>query len=54
MASAYRDIQDALCKLLDTKVDLKRKSSGKGQIVINFSSDSDLNRLLEKLEGDSF
>ena len=54
LASEYRDIQDNLCKLLDTKVQLKRKNSGKGQVVINFNSDDDLNRLLELLEKDGF
>ncbi|HHS95808.1 MAG TPA: ParB/RepB/Spo0J family partition protein [Phaeodactylibacter sp.] len=54
MSAAYREIQDNLCKWLDTKVNLKRKSNGKGQIVINFNDDGDLNRLLEYLEKDNF
>ncbi len=54
LSTAYREIQDNLCKALDAKVQLKKKGRGKGQIVINFSSDKDLNRLLEMLEGDGF
>jgi ParB family chromosome partitioning protein len=51
---ALRDIQDRLASLLDTKVDLKREPSGKGQIVIKFSNDQDLNRLLDLLENNTF
>jgi len=54
VTAAYRDIEDGLRNLLETKVILKRKSNGKGQIVIPFSSDSDLNRILEFLEKDEF
>jgi len=49
----YRRVEDALCNLLEAKVQLKRKSSGKGQIVINFGNDKDLNRLLDILENES-
>ncbi|MFK7810263.1 MAG: ParB/RepB/Spo0J family partition protein [Saprospiraceae bacterium] len=54
ITSAYRDIEDGLCKMLDRKVQLKRKSNGKGQIVIPFTNDTDLNSILEFLEKDSF
>jgi ParB family chromosome partitioning protein len=54
VTAAYRDIEDGLRNLLETKVLLKRKSNGKGQIVIPFGSDSDLNRILEFLEKDGF
>jgi len=46
----YKKVQDRLRDSLGAKIQLKRKSNGKGQIVIPFGSDKDLNRLLEKLE----
>ena len=48
----YRRVQEGLCQLLEAKVQLKRKNNGKGQIVINFGSDKDLNRLLDILENE--
>ncbi len=48
----YRRVQDSLCQLLESKVQLKRNKKGKGQIVINFSSDKDLNRILDLLENE--
>jgi ParB family transcriptional regulator, chromosome partitioning protein len=52
--STVRDIQDRLVRVLDTKVDLKRDKSGKGEIVIKFTNDQDLNRLLDLLENNTF
>lgn len=48
---AYRKIQDNLCARYETKVSLKRKADGKGEITIPFYNDTDLNRILELLEG---
>ena len=39
--------------MLEAKVQLKRKSNGKGQIVIPFLNDKDLNRLLDLLENEA-
>lgn len=46
----YKTVQDNLCQFLGTKVKLKRNSKGVGQIVIPFTSDDDLNRLLDLIE----
>ncbi len=48
---AYKKIQDNLCSRYETKVLLKRKTDGKGEITIPFYNDNDLNRILEILEG---
>lgn len=50
LASAYQRVQDSLKSLLDAKVQLKVDAKGKGQIVINFEDDEDLNRILESIE----
>jgi len=50
LPSEYKDVQENLKNFFGAKVQLKRKSNGKGQIVIPFSSDRDLNRLLDLLE----
>ncbi len=50
LPAEYLSVQDNLRKHLGSKVLLKRKSTGAGQIVINFSSDGDLNRLLDLIE----
>lgn len=46
----YQRVQDDLGRRLDTRVSLKRKKNGKGQIVINFNNDTDLNRILELIQ----
>ena len=46
----YQSVQDNLRSYLGSKVLLKRKTSGSGQILINFASDADLNRLLDLIE----
>jgi len=33
------------------KVDLKRDEKGKGQIVVKFDNDAELNRLIDLMEG---
>jgi len=50
LPSEYKEVQENLKNYFGAKVQLKRKSNGKGQIVIPFSSDRDLNRLLDLLE----
>lgn len=50
LPEAYQKIQHDLSNRLETKVGIKVKPGGKGQIVINFGSDQDLNRLLDILE----
>ena len=50
LPDAYKRVQDDLSQLLGTKIQLKHKSGGKGQIVINFGSDNELNRILDTLE----
>lgn len=46
----YLAVQDRISSALESKVNLKLKNKGKGQIVINFSSDNELNRLLDLFE----
>lgn len=47
----YQHAQDQLSRYLGSKIQLKRDAkSGKGSITINFSDDSDLNRLIELIE----
>ena len=47
----YQNAQDQLSRYLGSKIQLKRDAkSGKGSITINFSNDSDLNRLIELIE----
>ncbi len=50
LPEAYKKIQEDLRSHFGTKVTLKRSQTGKGQIVLNFSSDDELNRLLDLLE----
>jgi ParB family chromosome partitioning protein len=47
---AHQDLQTRLTSFLETKVSLKRNQDGKGHIQINFTSDEDLNRILDILE----
>lgn len=46
---AYRKIQDKLSSLLSTKVEVKARKGGKGEINIAYYSDDDLDRILELL-----
>lgn len=46
---AYQKVQDDLKSHLSTKVQLKVDNKGKGQIMINFEDEEDLNRILEML-----
>lgn len=47
----YQNIQDTLRDHFGAKVLLKRKGKGKGQIIINYNSDDDLNRLIDLIDG---
>ena len=46
---AYQRLQDKIASHLSTKVQIQRKRLGKGEIVISFFSDSDLERLTDLL-----
>mgnify|MGYP000464679702 CR=1 FL=1 len=50
ISDAHLQVQDNLRHFFGTKVQLKANEKGKGQIVIPFTSDEDLNRLLDLLE----
>ncbi len=50
LTPVYQNLQDRLVKRFESKVALKVNGKGKGQIVINFINDDDLNRILEMLE----
>lgn len=52
LPSAHQQLQQKLASLLSTKVQLKRATDGKGQIVIHFTNDEDLNRILDVLDQD--
>ncbi|MBK9149828.1 MAG: ParB/RepB/Spo0J family partition protein [Saprospiraceae bacterium] len=44
-------IKDELSKSLGSKVDIQRNADGKGQIIIRFSSDSELNDIINVFKG---
>lgn len=46
---AYKRIEDNMASHLSTKVKIDRKKNGKGKITIEFYSDSDLERIMEKM-----
>ena len=45
-----KKVKSELADRLDSKVNLTQNNKGKGKIVIEFSSDEDLNRIIEKLD----
>jgi ParB family chromosome partitioning protein len=47
---AYRRIEDNMASHFSTKVRLDRKKNGKGNVVIEFYSDEDLERILDKMQ----
>lgn len=47
---AYQKVQDRLSSALSTRVSMKPKNNGSGEIVIHYFSDDDLNRLLDLLD----
>lgn len=50
LSDSYQAVQDNLRNFFGAKVQLKTTEQGKGQILIPFSSNEDLNRLLDLLE----
>jgi ParB family chromosome partitioning protein len=46
---AYKRIEDQMASHFSTKVNLDRKKNGKGKITLEFFSDSDLERILDKM-----
>ena len=50
LAPTYQKVQDNLKDFFNSKVNLKVNAQGKGQIVINFASNDDLNRILDLLD----
>jgi ParB family chromosome partitioning protein len=46
---AYKRIEDNMASHFSTRVKLDRKKNGKGQVVIEFYSDSDLERIMDKM-----
>jgi ParB family chromosome partitioning protein len=44
------DAQDSLSKDLDARVSIRRNNNGKGSVVIHFTSDKDLKRILGKIK----
>jgi len=47
---AYKRIEDNMASHFSTKVKLDRKKTGKGNIVIEFYNDEDLERIMEKMK----
>ncbi|MCC7245566.1 MAG: ParB/RepB/Spo0J family partition protein [Saprospiraceae bacterium] len=52
MAPQIREIQDRFSAFFGSKVQLKRDDKGKGQVVITFKNDHELNALLDVIERD--
>lgn len=50
LSPQFKQIQDQLASFFETKVELTRDTKGKGQVTISFTSDDDLNRILELLD----
>lgn len=46
---AYKRIEDQIASHLSTKVVMQRKKNGRGQLTIEFYNDSDLERILDKI-----
>jgi ParB family transcriptional regulator, chromosome partitioning protein len=49
LSPAYKRIEDQMASHFSTKVNLNRKRNGKGKIVVEFYSDNDLERILDKM-----
>jgi len=49
LAPAYKRIEDNMASHFSTRVKLDRKKTGKGNIVIEFYSDEDLERIMDKM-----
>jgi len=52
LSPVLADIQRQLAAHYGSKVSLKRQANGKGEFVIQFGSDDEFNRILEKLRGE--
>ena len=50
LPNAHQDLQKKLASLFSTRVQLKRNNDGKGQMVIHFENDEDLNRILDLID----
>jgi ParB family transcriptional regulator, chromosome partitioning protein len=50
LSTAYRQVQSRLTDYFETRVKIRKTAEGKGDIVIPFYSDDDLNRILDLLE----
>jgi len=50
LTPAFQQVQNRLTDLFETRVKIKRGIEGKGEIIIPFYSDNDLNRILDLLE----
>lgn len=50
LAPEYLDLKEQLIEYFDTAVDVKRTAKGTGQIVIKFSSDEDLEKIVGRLQ----
>ena len=51
-AVEVRNLEDRLEHRYETKVEIKHKDNGSGQILINYFSNDDLNRLMDLLDFD--
>ncbi len=51
-SSEIRNLEDRLSYRYETKIDIRHKDNGAGQIVINYFSTDDLNRLMDMLDYD--
>ena len=49
LAPAYKRIEDNMASHFSTKVRLDRKQNGRGAVMIEFYSDEDLERIMEKM-----
>ncbi len=49
LAPAYKRIEDNMASHFSTKVKMDRKQNGKGSLMIEFYSDEDLERIMEKM-----
>jgi ParB family transcriptional regulator, chromosome partitioning protein len=49
LAPAYKKIQDSISSHLSTKVEMVRKTNGKGSITIEFYNDNDLTRIIDAM-----
>ena len=50
LPAEYKDVQDRISKRFGAKTQIKLGKDGKGQIVLNFGSTDDLNRILDIIE----